>query len=157
MSPLLAARSAAAHGDGHAGAVPHHDPGGCARVGQGRDGPPNGRGDGKRDSAERTLPGHAIPPPPPPQGNIARWLKKEGEEIGPGQLLAEVETDKATIEWEAQEEGFLAKILKPDGSKDIAIGEPVYVLCEEESAVAAFKDYVPGEPCVRACDQANMA
>lgn len=46
----------------------------------------------------------------PPQGNIANWLKKEGDQITPGTILAEVETDKATIEWEAQEEGYLAKV-----------------------------------------------
>jgi hypothetical protein len=44
------------------------------------------------------------------QGNIATWLKKEGDQITPGTILAEVETDKATIEWEAQEEGYLAKV-----------------------------------------------
>lgn len=77
------------------------------------------------------------------QGNIAKWLKKEGDEIGPGMLLAEVETDKATIEWEAQEEGYLAKILQPEGAKDIPIGSPVYVLCEDAAAVPAFKDYSP--------------
>lgn len=43
------------------------------------------------------------------------WKKKEGASISPGDVLAEVETDKATIEWEAQEEGFLAKIIKGDG------------------------------------------
>eukprot|EP00983_Pelagomonas_calceolata_P001736 57506-Pelagomonas_calceolata.AAC.1 len=75
------------------------------------------------------------------QGNISRWLKKEGEEVGPGMLLAEVETDKATMEWEAQEEGYVAKILKPDGAKDVAVGEPVYVLVEEQSMVPAFKDF----------------
>ncbi|KIY96511.1 pyruvate dehydrogenase E2 component (dihydrolipoamide acetyltransferase), partial [Monoraphidium neglectum] len=48
------------------------------------------------------------------QGNIAVWKKKEGASISPGDVLAEVETDKATIEWEAQEEGFLAKIIKGD-------------------------------------------
>jgi pyruvate dehydrogenase E2 component (dihydrolipoamide acetyltransferase) len=55
------------------------------------------------------------------QGNIAAWKKKQGDQVAPGQILAEVETDKATIEWEGQEEGFLAKILKPDGAKDIAV------------------------------------
>ncbi|KAF5826934.1 single hybrid motif-containing protein [Dunaliella salina] len=85
------------------------------------------------------------------QGNISRWLKKEGEEVGPGMLLAEVETDKATMEWEAQEEGYVAKILKPDGAKDVAVGEPVYVLVEEQSLVPAFKDFqVGGAPSAAA-------
>ncbi len=50
------------------------------------------------------------------QGNIASWKKKEGDSIAAGDVLAEIETDKATMEWEAQEEGFLAKILKPAGA-----------------------------------------
>jgi len=66
-------------------------------------------------------------------------------------LLAEVETDKATMEWEAQEEGYVAKILKPDGAKDVAVGEPVYVLVEEQSMVPAFKDFqVEGAPSAAA-------
>lgn len=49
------------------------------------------------------------------QGNIAAWRKNEGDSLAPGDILAEVETDKATIEWEAQEEGFIARILVPAG------------------------------------------
>jgi pyruvate dehydrogenase E2 component (dihydrolipoamide acetyltransferase) len=87
------------------------------------------------------------------QGNIVKWMKKEGDQVAPGNILAEVETDKATIEWEAQEEGYIAKILKGAGSKDIAIGVPVAVLVEEQSSVAAFKDFT-GEgahACMGAC------
>jgi multidrug efflux pump subunit AcrA (membrane-fusion protein) len=51
------------------------------------------------------------------QGNIAAWRKAEGDSVAPGDILAEIETDKATIEWEAQEEGFIAKILKPAGQQ----------------------------------------
>ncbi len=57
------------------------------------------------------------------QGNIARWNKKEGDEIQPGDIIAEIETDKATVDWEATEPGFLAKILLPGGSKDIPVGQ----------------------------------
>ena len=56
-------------------------------------------------------------------------------------LFADIETDKATLAWENQDEGFIAKILKPSGSKDIAVGTPCAVLVEEEDKVAAFKDY----------------
>lgn len=49
------------------------------------------------------------------QGNIVAWRKSEGDSVAPGDILAEVETDKATIEWEAQEEGFIAKILMAAG------------------------------------------
>lgn len=51
---------------------------------------------------------------------------------GSGDLLCEVETDKATIAWEAQEEGFIAAILLPDGAKDVAVGTPAAVILEEE-------------------------
>eukprot|EP00879_Flechtneria_rotunda_P008549 GHRR01008956.1.p1 GENE.GHRR01008956.1~~GHRR01008956.1.p1 ORF type:complete len:567 (+),score=255.19 GHRR01008956.1:268-1968(+) len=78
-------------------------------------------------------------------GNIAAWKKNEGDSVAPGDILAEVETDKATIEWEAQEEGFLAKILKAAGSKDIPVGEPVALLVEEQEDVSKFKDYTPGQ------------
>jgi pyruvate dehydrogenase E2 component (dihydrolipoamide acetyltransferase) len=78
------------------------------------------------------------------QGNIVSWKKAEGDSIQPGDIYCEVETDKATIEWEAQEEGFLAKILKPAGTNNIDIGTPVAVIVEEEGDVAAFKDYTPG-------------
>lgn len=54
------------------------------------------------------------------QGNIAAWRKSEGDSVAPGDILAEIETDKATIEWEAQEEGYIAKILKPAGVAGLA-------------------------------------
>lgn len=80
------------------------------------------------------------------QGNIVSWKKKEGDSIQPGDIYCEVETDKATIEWEAQEEGYLAKILKGDGSQNIDVGVPVAVLVEEESDVAAFAEYSGSAP-----------
>ncbi len=49
-----------------------------------------------------------------------------------GELYCEVETDKATMGWEAQEEGFIAKILVPDGSKDIAVGTPMFIVVEDK-------------------------
>jgi len=78
------------------------------------------------------------------QGNIAAWRKNEGDQIAPGDVLAEVETDKATIEWESQEEGYIAKILAPSGTKDIPVGATVAILVEESDDVAAFKDYSEG-------------
>uniref|UniRef100_A0A8R7QTA8 Lipoyl-binding domain-containing protein n=1 Tax=Triticum urartu TaxID=4572 RepID=A0A8R7QTA8_TRIUA len=56
-------------------------------------------------------------------GNIARWLKKEGDKVSPGEVLCEVETDKATVEMECMEEGYLAKIVCGDGAKEIKVGE----------------------------------
>ncbi|KAJ6696316.1 DIHYDROLIPOAMIDE ACETYLTRANSFERASE COMPONENT OF PYRUVATE DEHYDROGENASE COMPLEX [Salix koriyanagi] len=77
------------------------------------------------------------------EGNIARWLKKEGDKISPGEVLCEVETDKATVEMECMEDGYLAKILKGDGSKEIQVGEVIAVTVEDEGDIAKFKDYSP--------------
>lgn len=76
-------------------------------------------------------------------GNIIEWKKKEGDAVAAGDVYCLVETDKATIEWESQEDGFLAKILAPDGTKDIEVGTTVAIVVEEEGDVAAFKDYSP--------------
>jgi pyruvate dehydrogenase E2 component (dihydrolipoamide acetyltransferase) len=75
------------------------------------------------------------------QGNIATWHKKEGDRVKPGDVLADIETDKATLAFEMTDEGYLAKILVPAGTKDIAVNTPVAILVEEESELAAFKDY----------------
>ena len=56
-------------------------------------------------------------------GTIIRWSKQEGEQINDGDILAEIETDKATMGFETPEEGYLAKILIPGGSKDVPIGK----------------------------------
>lgn len=55
------------------------------------------------------------------QGNIAKWRVKEGDVVAPGLLYADVETDKATIEWESQEDGFIAKLLVADGAQNIEV------------------------------------
>ncbi|XP_022980586.1 dihydrolipoyllysine-residue acetyltransferase component 2 of pyruvate dehydrogenase complex, mitochondrial-like isoform X1 [Cucurbita maxima] len=77
------------------------------------------------------------------EGNIARWLKKEGEKISPGEVLCEVETDKATVEMECMEEGYLAKIICGDGEKEIKVGEVIAITVEDEEDIAKFKDYKP--------------
>jgi pyruvate dehydrogenase E1 component beta subunit len=69
------------------------------------------------------------------EGNLARWLKSEGDSIAPGDVIAEIETDKATMEVEAVDEGTLGKILVPEGSEDVAVNTPIAVILEEgESA-----------------------
>ncbi len=65
------------------------------------------------------------------EGNVARWLKKEGDEIKAGQVLAEIETDKATMEVEAVDEGKLLKILVPGGAQGIKVNTPIAVLAGE--------------------------
>ena len=72
------------------------------------------------------------------------WKMKEGDEVAAGDIYCEVETDKAMIDWEAQEEGFLAKILVGDGAKNIPIGQPVAIVVDDAADVAAFKDYTGG-------------
>ncbi|KAF8388788.1 hypothetical protein HHK36_025468 [Tetracentron sinense] len=80
------------------------------------------------------------------QGNIARWLKKEGDKVSPGEVLCEVETDKATVEMECMEEGYVAKIIHGDGAKEIKVGEVIAITVEEEDDIAKFKDYKPSTP-----------
>ncbi|KAJ0964269.1 hypothetical protein J5N97_029391 [Dioscorea zingiberensis] len=75
------------------------------------------------------------------EGNIARWLKKEGDKVSPGEVLCEVETDKATVEMECMEEGYLAKIIHGDGAKEIKVGEIIAITVEEEGDIEKFKDY----------------
>ncbi|KAE9466737.1 hypothetical protein C3L33_01348, partial [Rhododendron williamsianum] len=79
------------------------------------------------------------------QGNIARWLKKEGDKVSPGEVLCEVETDKATVEMECMEEGYLAKIVRVDGEKEIKVGEVIAITVEDEEDIAKFKDYEPSK------------
>nr|XP_046265709.1 dihydrolipoyllysine-residue acetyltransferase component of pyruvate dehydrogenase complex, mitochondrial [Scatophagus argus] len=75
-------------------------------------------------------------------GTVQRWEKKVGEKLSEGDLLAEIETDKATIGFEVQEEGYLAKIMVPEGTRDVPLGTPLCIIVENESDIAAFKDYV---------------
>src|SRR5205807_9645344 len=72
------------------------------------------------------------------KGNLAKWLKKEGETIKSGDVIAEIETDKATMEVEAVDEGTLGKILVPEGTNDVAVNTPIAtILSEGEDASAA--------------------
>ena len=77
-------------------------------------------------------------------GNIASWKKKEGDEIAAGDSIAEIETDKATMEWEAQDDGFVAKILLEDGAKDVPVGEPAMVVVEDKVKAALWRLPIPG-------------
>src|SRR6266702_954167 len=74
------------------------------------------------------------------KGNLAKWLKKEGDTVKSGDVIAEIETDKATMEVEAVDEGTLGKILVPEGAQDIAVNAPIAVLLsegEDKSALSA--------------------
>jgi pyruvate dehydrogenase E2 component (dihydrolipoamide acetyltransferase) len=69
------------------------------------------------------------------EGTLARWLKKEGEAVKPGDVIAEIETDKATMEFEAVDEGVLGKILVPDGTEGVKVNDPIGIMVEEGEEV----------------------
>ena len=77
------------------------------------------------------------------EGNLAKWLKAEGDEVAAGDVLAEIETDKATMEVEAVEEGVLGKILVPDGTEGVQVNQPIALLLEEGEDKSALEDYEP--------------
>ncbi|MGA9303491.1 MAG: biotin/lipoyl-containing protein, partial [Bradyrhizobium sp.] len=62
------------------------------------------------------------------KGNLAKWLKKEGDKVKSGDVIAEIETDKATMEVEAVDEGTIAKILVPEGTQDVPVNDVIAVL-----------------------------
>ncbi|KAH0623327.1 hypothetical protein JD844_031543 [Phrynosoma platyrhinos] len=104
---------------------------------------------GAQPSAQ--APGSSYPPhmqialpalsPTMTMGTVQRWEKKVGEKLSEGDLLAEIETDKATIGFEVQEEGYLAKILVAEGTRDVPLGTPLCIIVEKESDIPAFADY----------------
>jgi pyruvate dehydrogenase E2 component (dihydrolipoamide acetyltransferase) len=73
------------------------------------------------------------------KGNLAKWLKKEGDVVKSGDVIAEIETDKATMEVEAVDEGTIAKILVPEGSQDVAVNQIIAVLAGEGEDVKTAK------------------
>ncbi|RYP72711.1 hypothetical protein DL771_004047 [Monosporascus sp. 5C6A] len=74
-------------------------------------------------------------------GGIGAWQKKPGDAIAPGEVLVEIETDKAQMDFEFQEEGVIAKILKEAGEKDVPVGSPIAVLVEEGTDIAPFESF----------------
>jgi len=81
------------------------------------------------------------------KGNLAKWLKKEGETIKSGDVIAEIETDKATMEVEATDEGTLGRILIPEGTADVAVNTPIAtILADGESAADLGKAASPAKP-----------
>lgn len=83
-------------------------------------------------------------------GTIVSWHKKEGDKLNEGDLLAEIETDKATMGFETPEEGYLAKIIVPAGTKNVAIGKLVCIIVSDEASVTAFKDFKDDAPAAPA-------
>jgi pyruvate dehydrogenase E1 component beta subunit len=87
------------------------------------------------------------------KGNLAKWLKKEGDPIKSGDVIAEIETDKATMEVEAVDEGTLGKILVPEGTADVAVNTPIAMILAEGEDAAALKD---GKQAPRRQDKAEQ-
>src|SRR5215471_12368426 len=81
------------------------------------------------------------------KGNLAKWLKKEGDQVKSGDVIAEIETDKATMEVEAADEGVLAKIVVPEGTADVPVNQLIAILAGEgedpKAAAAAPKPSAP--------------
>jgi pyruvate dehydrogenase E1 component beta subunit len=90
------------------------------------------------------------------KGNLAKWLKKEGDEIKSGDVIAEIETDKATMEVEATDEGTLGKILVPEGTADVAVNTPIAVILGEGEDKTAIKSSKPA-PQQKAAEPAPPA
>ena len=88
------------------------------------------------------------------QGTLAKWLKKEGDSVKSGDVIAEIETDKATMEVEAVDEGTLAKILVPDGTENVAVNTPIAVITEDGENISAT---APTAPDASNIDPSNVA
>ena len=77
------------------------------------------------------------------QGNIAEWKVAAGDKVNAGDVIADIETDKATMALESMEDGYVAKILVPAGAADVKVGELVAIMVEEEGDCAKFADFTP--------------
>jgi pyruvate dehydrogenase E2 component (dihydrolipoamide acetyltransferase) len=95
------------------------------------------------------------------KGNLAKWLKREGDAVKAGDILAEIETDKATMEYEAIDEGVIAKILVPEGTADVAVNAPIAVLAaageDVKSVAEAGQAVKPAAPAAAATPAAAPA
>ncbi|OQR92734.1 dihydrolipoyllysine-residue acetyltransferase component of pyruvate dehydrogenase complex [Thraustotheca clavata] len=76
------------------------------------------------------------------QGNLAKWNMKEGDAINAGDIICQIETDKAIVDYEAQDDMFLARILVPEGTEGIVVGQPIMITVDDADHVNAFEDYV---------------
>ncbi len=74
------------------------------------------------------------------EGNLAKWLKKEGDEVHSGDVVAEIETDKATMEVEAVDDGKIGRLLVPEGAQGIKVNQPIAVLLGEDEDASALKN-----------------
>src|SRR5262245_4216250 len=91
------------------------------------------------------------------RGNLAKWHKKEGDAVKSGEVIAEIETDKATMEVEAVDEGTLGKILVPEGTNDVAVNTPIAMILAEGEDASALKDGAKPARVQRAAESAPPA
>ena len=91
------------------------------------------------------------------KGNLAKWLKKEGEPVKSGDVIAEIETDKATMEVEAVDEGTLGKILVPEGTNDVAVNTPIAMILSEGEDASAIGDGSAPARAPKAAESAQPA
>ena len=80
------------------------------------------------------------------EGVLTKWLKREGDEVRAGDVIAEVETDKATMEVEAVDDGVLGRIIVPEGADPVAVNQPIAVLLAEGEDRAALETFQPSRP-----------
>jgi len=80
------------------------------------------------------------------EGNLAKWHKKEGDAVKAGDILAEIETDKATMEFEAADDGVLGRILVPEGAQGIKVNQPIAVILGEGEDAGAISNAAPARP-----------
>jgi len=91
------------------------------------------------------------------KGNLAKWVKSEGDRVKAGDVIAEIETDKATMEVEAVDEGTLGKILVPEGTADVAVNTPIAMILAEGEDASALKDGGAPAPAQKAAESAPPA
>src|ERR1700741_2758833 len=80
------------------------------------------------------------------EGNLAKWLKKEGDEVHSGDVLAEIETDKATMEVEAADDGKIGRILVPEGAQGIKVNAPIALLLSEGEDASSLASVASATP-----------
>jgi len=78
-------------------------------------------------------------------GNLIKWTIQEGQEVKAGDVIAQVQTDKAALDFDFPDDGFIAKFLVPEGTTDIAVGSPIAILVRNKEDVEAVKAYTPGK------------
>ena len=84
------------------------------------------------------------------EGTLAKWLVKEGDDVKSGDILAEIETDKATMEFEAVDEGKIAKILVPEGTDGVKVGQPIAIMAGDGDAAEAAPTAEAPKPAMTA-------